>query len=268
MNRIRSILSVLNPYLFLFFLLSILIITIFTNLLLFHFLAEMITIVLALMIFSLYWNGLDTIDNIMIRLLGIGFFFVAVLDTGHTISYESMGILSLNDPNIHDLLWMAARIMQSITIFLAVFLKRAIKPVAVFLIYALVTLITLISILKFSFFPDMYIEGHGITGFKVITEYFIITILSLSLYFLIRYRDRVSRCIFMSITLVIVFSIFSELCFTLYISVYDLIYTIGHLLRVSAFFLLYKAVFVHALAEPQKVLFKELLNEKNEAQKL
>ncbi|MCK5200321.1 MAG: hypothetical protein KAR21_18315, partial [Spirochaetales bacterium] len=180
MNRIRSVLSALNPYIFLFFLLSILIIMIFTNSLLFHFLAEMITVVLALMIFSLYWNGLDTIDNIMIRLLGIGFFFIAVIDTAHTISYGDIGILDFNDPNISTQLWIAARIMQSVTVFLAIFLRQAIKPGAVFLIYALVTLVTLISIFKFNFFPDAYIKGHGLTDFKIITEYVIIIILSLS----------------------------------------------------------------------------------------
>lgn len=263
MNKLQSLFSALIPYKSLFFLLSILIITIFTNLLLFHFIAEMITIIIALMIFSLYWNGLDTIDNIMIRLLGIGFFFVAILDTGHAISLKGMGILSLNDPNISTQLWIAARIMQSITIFLAIFLKRAIKPASVFLIYALVTIAALISILNFSFFPDMYIEGHGLTDFKVIAEYFIITVLSLALFFLIRYRDRVSRYILVSITLVIIFSILSEFCFTLYTGVYDLMNTLSHMLKATAFFLLYKAVFVHALAEPQKVLFKELLNERD-----
>jgi PAS domain S-box-containing protein len=66
------------------------------------------------------------------------------------------------------------------------------------------------------------------------------------------------------ITWSIGFTIFSELCFTLYINVYSLTSFIGHFLKIISFLLLYRAIIVTGLKNPFSLLFRELNQNKEE----
>jgi hypothetical protein len=75
--------------------------------------------------------------------------------------------------------------------------KKDISPVEkirfaweIFIAYAGVTLVLLLSILVFRNFPYSYIEGAGLTAFKIIREYIISLFLACSLILLYLKRDR------------------------------------------------------------------------------
>jgi hypothetical protein len=74
-------------------------------------------------------------------------------------------------------LWIAARYLQSITLLIApVYLHRKLNVRFAFTGYISVTILLLVAIFYF-YFPDCYIEGIGLTRFKVISEYVISLIL-------------------------------------------------------------------------------------------
>jgi hypothetical protein len=107
-------------------------------------------------------------------------------------------------------------------------------------------------------FPDCFIEGYGLTPFKKISEYVISLILVCSLFILFKKRDEFDERIFKFLAMSITLTVFSELSFTFYVSVYGLSNLIGHYFKIIAFFLIYKSVIETGLVKPYSLLFRNL----------
>ena len=109
-------------------------------------------------------------------------------------------------------------------------------------------------------FPVCFIAGKGLTPFKIVSEYAICGALAGSTVLLYLFRKRFGTLFFRQILLSLLFMIATELCFTQFAAdgMNDLFNQIGHLLKVCAFFLIYKAVVVTALRDPIHLLFGEL----------
>ena len=114
------------------------------------------------------------------------------------------------------------------------------------------------SIFVFGNFPDSYIEGSGLTPFKVTSEYIICFILLCSLIILNTKKDRFEERVFKLLAASIVATIFGELAFTLYTNVTDFSNLIGHFLKVLSFYFIYQAVIRTGFDDPYTLLFREL----------
>jgi len=140
--------------------------------LLFHTLAEFLSITIAFSLFILSWNSWKFNTNKYILFLGIAFLFIGGLDLVHTMSYKGMNIFAGYDANLPTQLWIAARYLECFTLLIAPFmLNRNLKPKLLILIYSVAFLALLITILL-RIFPICYVEGYGLTQFKKISEYF------------------------------------------------------------------------------------------------
>ena len=115
-----------------------------------------------------------------------------------------------------------------------------------------------LSIFVFRNFPDSYIEGSGLTLFKVISEYIISFILFCSLIILYIKKDKFEEYVFKLLAASIIATIFGELAFTLYTDVYGFSNLLGHFLKVLAFYFIYKAVIQTGFDDPYTLLFREL----------
>ena len=60
--------------------------------------------------------------------------------------------------------------------------------------------IVLVTIVYSGYFPDCFIEGKGLTPFKIGSEYVITTFLFAALYFLYRKQQHFTRRVFTSCT--------------------------------------------------------------------
>lgn len=144
------------------------------NYLLFHSLAELFSIIIACSIFLMAWNARHIMDNNFMLFLGIASLFVGGIDLVHTLAYKGMNIFPGYDANLPTQLWIAARYLHSFSILSAILLmRRQFKPRAVIMPYLVVTVFSLLSIFVWPIFPDCYIEGEGLTSFKIISEYII-----------------------------------------------------------------------------------------------
>ncbi len=226
--------------------------------LLFHTLAEMFSIAVAYAVFMLAWNSRKFADNGYLLLLGIALLFIGSLDLVHTLAYKGMNIFSGYDANLPTQLWIGARYMQGLT-FLAVPLlfKRKLNPGFIFSVYFLVTAALLAAVFT-NVFPDCFVEGSGLTVFKKASEYMISLILAIALGLLARQRERYEPAVFRLLALATILTIFSELMFTFYISVYGLSNLIGHFFKILSFYLIYKAIIVTGLENPYSILFRDL----------
>ena len=227
--------------------------------LLFHSLVEMFSIVVAWGIFALAWNSRRFVDNSFFGFLGIAYLFIGGLDLVHTLAYKGMGVFPGYDGNLPTQLWIAARYVNSISLFIAPWLiGKRVNYRSIFLAYSVTVFLLLGSIFSWEIFPDCFIEGEGLTFFKKVSEYIISFILGVACIFLWRQRGefdvRVWQCLVSSIIL----TILSEFAFTFYISVYGFSNLVGHYLKLIAFYLVYKAIIETGLVKPYNLLFRNL----------
>jgi len=81
--------------------------------LLFHSLAEMMTVAFAFTIFLLAWNTLDTIENDYVKVICIGFAAAACIDLIHTLAFKGMNIFTGFDANLPTQLWILENLLNN-----------------------------------------------------------------------------------------------------------------------------------------------------------
>ncbi len=232
---------------------------------LFHSLAELFSIVVACGIFMIAWNTRETLENSYLLLLGIAYLFVAGLDLIHTLSYKGMGVFHGYGANLSTQLWIASRYMASITFLIAPFLfGRKVKASIVFFCYAAVTLLILLSIFHWKSFPVCFVEGAGLTPFKIASEYAICLILLFSGVLLHKSRHRFDRSVLHWVLWSIVTAIASDLAFTLYVDAYGFSNLAGHFLEIISFYCIYKAIVDTGLSKPYSLLLRNLKQSEEE----
>ena len=238
--------------------------TTFVNYLLFHSLVELFSIIVAATVFIITWNSVKYIKNPFLIIVGISYLFIAILDLLHTLAYKGMPIFTDYDYYANQL-WIAARFLESSTMLVAFYLlfeKKNVNPELIFAIYTLITTLLVASIFYWKIFPVCFIDGKGLTSFKVYSEYVICAILVASIVLLVRNKTLFTRHVYDFILLSLVFTIISELAFTFYINNYGISNIVGHYFKLFAFMMIYRAIVSTGINKPYSLIFKEL-NQKN-----
>jgi diguanylate cyclase (GGDEF)-like protein/PAS domain S-box-containing protein len=234
---------------------------------LFHIVAESFSIVIAISLFMIAWNTRQLAKNNYVLFLSIAFLFTGLIDFVHTLAYKGMGIFPGFDANLPTQLWIIARYLQSLSLLAAPwFIDRKLNIRAVFGFYLFATLMLMAAIFSGTLFPDCFIEGKGLTPFKIVSEYVICLILISSLVLLLRRRETFDPKILQLISWSILSTIVAELAFTFYISVYGLSNLIGHYFKILSFYLVYRAIIVTGLENPYRLLFYDLQKNREELQ--
>jgi PAS domain S-box-containing protein len=227
--------------------------------LLFHSIAEVFSILVAFGIFIVAWNARHLLDNSYFIFIGIAFLFVGAVDFAHTLVYPGMGILPAYGTNEAAQLWIGARYIQSLSLLIApLFIGRRLRINWLLAGYSLVTALLLASIFYWRNFPVCFIEGAGLTPFKIISEYVISLVLVGALFTMWQKRRQFDTNVLRLLFAAILVTIASELAFTLYQSPYGLGNLIGYFLKIVAFYLIYKAIIVTGLVKPYNLLFRNL----------
>jgi signal transduction histidine kinase len=228
------------------------------NFLLFHSLVEIFSVIVSFVIFVLAWNTRRVQDNHYLLFLGIAFLFTGALEMVHAFAYKGFGVFPAHDANLPTQLWIAFRYLLSIS-FLAApfFISRTLNVVTIFAIYAAVTSLLFWSIFS-GVFPDCFVEGRGLTPFKIISEYVIIFVFLASLGLLIRNRNAIDRRVLRLMVFSILSATASELSFTRYVSVFGFANMAGHLFLLASVYFIYRAIVVTGVVEPSRLLFRNL----------
>jgi hypothetical protein len=168
---------------------------------LFHILAEFYSIAIACAIFLFAWNTRWLLENRYLLIVGIAYLFVGAIDLVHTLTYKGMGVFLGYDANLPTQLWIGARYMQSMSFLIApMFMKKRFNSGYVFLGCGAATALFLFSTFYWQNFPDCFIEGAGLTPFKVASEYVISAILLGSLYLLHKNKESFDQKVLKLIT--------------------------------------------------------------------
>lgn len=234
--------------------------TTFINYMVFHTLAEVFSVVVAFSIFVIAWNSKKYAHNPYLLFVGIAYLFIAFLDLLHTLTYKGMPLF-IDYEFYANQLWVGARYMESLTLLLAfLYLRRDKVPRAnlVFVVYAVITALLITSIFYWKNFPECFVEGSGLTPFKIVSEYIICAILIVSLFLLQLNKKKFETKIYWLILGSIVFTILSEVAFTLYVSNYGFLNLVGHYLKIFSFLLIYEAIIKTGIDKPLEVFFFDL----------
>ena len=236
--------------------------------LLFHSIIEVFSIVIAGGVFLIGWHSRKYMNSSFFLVLGVSFLFISVIDLVHTLAYSGMGVFLEFDANLPTQLWIVARYWQALSyLFATMVIKKKIKANYLFVSYIVIIIILFTTIFQ-GFFPVCYIEGSGLTPFKIMSEYAIDTILFVTLIVLYKHKDEFAQKIFLLIVISIIATMISELAFTFYISVFGFPNFIGHIFKVIAFFFVYKAVIELGIRSPFDLLFRKLkLSEESSIEK-
>ncbi len=240
-----------------------------------HNLLEFLSILVSLGIFLVAYYTYEQTENVRMMLIGVVFLTMGFIDAFHTLSYKGMpDFFIVNDTaNRATTFWIIARIVGAVGIFIVCFIdeNRTHKIKKHYLVIpAMVFIIVVFFIVTYypHVIPPMYIEGEGLTGLKVILEYIIIVFLLCSKFLYLKEYIKTgdSQTIHFSCALVV--SIFSEVAFVSYGSVYDIYNYLGHLYKIIAYFIFLRTIYIYNIQKPYKELLIAETNLKHYAQNL
>lgn len=236
--------------------------------LLFHIIAELVSVIIAVTIFLFVSNTRNYLKNSFFEILGTALLFVGILDFIHTLAYKGMGILNMPSPQEATQLWIAARYLHAGAFLVApLFLNRKLKLYVAFGAFGLITSVILLSIFTFDLFPACYIEGIGLTPFKIISEYIIAGLFFCAIVIIFVNRKQFDAKVKWYLIASLGVTILSELAFTDYVSVYGPMNILGHFLKIAAFYCIYKAIIEIGLRKPYDLLLRDLkMSERHQKQ--
>lgn len=223
-----------------------------------HTIAELFCISIAFTTFTIFWNAQKHVTTGFLLYFGTASLFIGILDFFHTISYTGLNIIEGGDATK---IWIGTRYFESLTLLLAfVFNKKNIyiNKYIVIASYLITTAMILSSIIVWKIFPECYIQGVGLTPFKICCEYIICIIFVICMIYLYKNKENFNANVYRMLQVALICKIISGLIFTLYIDRYGLLNMAGHYFKIISYYFIYKAVVVKAIQEPYETIFLEL----------
>lgn len=230
---------------------------------LYHTLIELISVVVALTIFSIGWHTRKYATSSMHLIIAIGYLFVGLSDSMHLLFYKGWGMPdSSASMSLMFQLFLLGRLIEALTLLVAVWTlgknlrlsgPRMLTP-------TLMAWLLVMLLIVGEKAPETVVKGSGFSPFAnsviALTCLILVTGLILLHGRWAHLRSRVSELIAGSMGLMIV----AYVLVPFYGNLGGLVVYASHLLKLLAYVLLYRALVVGALAEPYYTLFLDLTN--------
>ncbi|WP_435621738.1 bifunctional diguanylate cyclase/phosphodiesterase [Anoxybacillus eryuanensis] len=185
------------------------------------------------------------------------FLTVAFLDLLHTLTYKQMPGIIVADSSVQlsTSFWLAARMTQAIFLLLAFLLpdgpiQEKEKFLAFFVPFLYIGLVSVGIVHAADSLPPLVIEGVGTTPFKNGIEYIITTLHVITIVVLIGQYKEKRLAPTLDVIAGFVFLFLSELIFTLYRNVYDVLNIFGHIYKVIGFSYFLRGLYLASFKEP------------------
>jgi PAS domain S-box-containing protein len=226
-----------------------------------HTAMETFTIVIAALVFTVGWNSFSREQPRNMVLLSCVFLAVALLDFAHALSFAGMpDFVTPSSPEKAINFWLVARLVAALGLLAAALLpwrpfesQRARQRLLAAALGA-TALAYWIGLNYAELLPRTFVPGTGLTGFKIGAEYALGTAyLAAGILFYARMRAP-QRDLLHYLFAASVVSVYSEICFTFYRDVADVYNLLGHVYKVIAYALIYRAVFVSGVRAPYRRL--------------
>ncbi|SHJ64164.1 hypothetical protein SAMN02745165_02849 [Malonomonas rubra DSM 5091] len=209
----------------------------FFNYLAFHITVEFLCAFFAMNAGVVVFRSEQSLRSTFCNILAVTLCAVALVDIMHLLAYKGMDLLPVHEANAATQFWVIGRYVLALGILVATLCQKQLPIAVIIAATGIVTGIAVAGVFS-GHFPDAFIDGYGLTQFKVLSEYVIISMLIISI-LLISFRQQIFsvRGHFLFISALGV-TILSELMFTLYQDVYGIFNAAGHVLKLIAYLLL------------------------------
>ena len=233
-----------------------------------HTVLEFMALCVAAMVAALAWNLRDQGENSHQALIGAGFVAILVVDLAHTLSFKGMPpFVTPSDPEKAINFWLVGRAIAA-TVFLGVAslpqvrLTRGASAIMMLGSVGLATLVLWLGLLHSNWFPRTFIDGAGLTDFKVGSEYVLAILYALAAVLLVRCgrKSPVSAANWAWLAAAAWTQGLAELFFTLYVDVTDLFNMLGHVYKTISYLMVYRALYVSVIQFPYRQLDQERQN--------
>ncbi len=222
-----------------------------------HTVMELFSVVVSMLVFAIGWHSSARHHSQRKIVLACGFLTVGLVDVGHLLSFPGMPVFvtpSSAEKGINFFL-IARLIAALILLYFALgsnILRKVNQSRYAWLSAALIlaAFAYWLILVKADLLPATFVPGRGLTKLKIVAEYFLILINALgALVCFRRYRSEGSQ-LWILLTAANALMAFSEFFFTIYSSVNSLDNLIGHVYKVAAYFLIYRALFAQVVRDP------------------
>lgn len=225
-----------------------------------HIALETLAIAIATMVFAVGWSTQKYNPNGNVAWLACAFLGVAILDLSHTLSYQGMpDFVTPGSPEKAINFWLAARTLAALGL-----VGAAVMPRPPWLSHhrgsVLTGVVIPVAILHYLFLfrpgsvPRTFIDGEGLTTFKIGFEYALIALYLLAALLFLRRLSQPRRFNAIGMAAVAFLMAMSEFFFTLYANVTDVYNLMGHVYKILAYGFLYRALFVETVELPWRQL--------------
>ena len=227
------------------------------NYLLFHGIIETFSAVVPGCIFILTLTMADTSLSALFIVVGCGQGAVALFTLLHMLAYKGMNAFDGGTTaNLATQLWIATRLLDTGALFAGVWLiGRKVKIKQVILVFAAAAGGLFAGIFIWPVFPDCFIEGQGLTPFKIAAEYAMIICLAWCVWQIWSCRKQFSVAVMRRLVAAYLLHIAAGLSFTAYSDVYGAFNMLGHLMIFASYLLFADVLVLHMVRE---VWFHEL----------
>jgi PAS domain S-box-containing protein len=221
------------------------------NYILFHSMIDLFAVIVGIVITVIAHNTYSLNKNGYMGFLGIAYCSIAVITFFHVLTYKGMNIIPNITANIPTQLWIIIRYIQSISLVISfLYINKELKLKKTLSIYGILTLLSIYVVFYTNIFPDCFVEGKGLTYFKIISEH-----ITMGILFIASIMLRVNKKYFEKSQYNLIFTSFAldilaGAMFTTYASVYGQSNMIGHILNFLSYYLIYKAIVQTNLKHP------------------
>ncbi|MDG5813496.1 MASE3 domain-containing protein [Chitinispirillales bacterium ANBcel5] len=238
------------------------------NYTLYHSLAENISVVIAFGIFIVTWHTRLYNQNPFFLIIGVSYLFIGFLDFLHMLSYGQLNVFEGKTTNVCTQFWVAARLLESGSFLLAtLMINKKLNLFALIGVNTAITVLITLDIFYLGLFPACFIDGEGVTLFKIISELVVITLYFLSATLIYKKRDAFDLKIVRILLLALAFGMITEFLLIFFSEPEGSLFFIGHVTKIASFILIYKVCIAVRLEEPYNTFFKDLKDKEAELKK-
>jgi PAS domain S-box-containing protein len=223
-----------------------------------HIALETGAIITATMVFVMGWHTISIRPNYRVLVMACCFFGVALLDFSHMISFDGMpDFISPSAPEKAINFWLAARLFAAVAMLAYILLPASEAGTgARWMVLAGVLLAVALFHVWFLYFPQWvpttFDPVTGLTWFKVGSELSFSVVFAVCAVVLWQRCQAEGRQDVLDLSLACGTMAVSEIFFTIYVSVDDGYALIGHIYKIAAHGLLYRAIVVKGVKQPYR----------------
>ncbi len=240
-----------------------------------HTVAELVAVAVALMVFAVCWHTGASARSGNVLAIGCGLLAVGLVDLAHLLSYKGMpDFVTEAHPEKAINFWLVARYLAAATLLAVAW--RDLPPLQgrrqrLGLLLAAITLplaVVWLQLAHPALWPRTFVEGQGLTAFKIGAEYGLVLLMGLAALGFQRRVVREHRYDAADLRTAALITVLGELCFTLYCNVNDVFQLLGHAYKIVAYLYIYRAVFVVGVREPYEQLRVEIAERRQAEQRI